>query len=131
MAAATGASRPGSQLPNGTVVNVTASDAAGNTSPRSTTTVDSSLPSIPQVDPSNGSVISGTADAANTIIITDWQRQPDSARSPPTAAATGPSLPGIPLPDGTVVNVVARSPSNVDSAPAVIIGGWRGPGRRR
>ncbi|MBO3616668.1 Ig-like domain-containing protein, partial [Pseudomonas aeruginosa] len=28
--------------------------------------------------------------------------------------------PGIPLPDGTVVNVVARSPSNVDSAPAVI-----------
>ncbi|HBP3238769.1 TPA: hypothetical protein L5Y41_006870, partial [Pseudomonas aeruginosa] len=60
---------PGSQLPNGTVVNVTASDAAGNTSPPATTTVDSSLPSIPQVDPSNGSVISGTADAGNTIII--------------------------------------------------------------
>ncbi|MGX9091192.1 Ig-like domain-containing protein, partial [Pseudomonas aeruginosa] len=62
---------PGSQLPNGTVVNVTASDAAGNTSAPATTTVDSSLPSIPQVDPSNGSVISGTADAGNTIIITD------------------------------------------------------------
>ncbi|HHN3266711.1 TPA: Ig-like domain-containing protein, partial [Pseudomonas aeruginosa] len=61
---------PGSQLPNGTVVNVTASDAAGNTSLPATTTVDSSLPSIPQVDPSNGSVISGTADAGNTIIIT-------------------------------------------------------------
>ncbi|HHJ1752717.1 TPA: Ig-like domain-containing protein, partial [Pseudomonas aeruginosa] len=61
---------PGSQLPNGTVVNVTASDAAGNTSAPATTTVDSSLPSIPQVDPSNGSVISGTADAGNTIIIT-------------------------------------------------------------
>ncbi|MCO2349683.1 Ig-like domain repeat protein, partial [Pseudomonas aeruginosa] len=67
---------PGSQLPNGTVVNVTASDAAGNTSPPATTTVDSSLPSIPQVDPSNGSVISGTADAGNTIIITDGNGNP-------------------------------------------------------
>ncbi len=82
---------PGSQLPNGTVVNVTASDAAGNTSPPATTTVDSSLPSIPQVDPSNGSVISGTADAGNTIIITDGNGT-RLARSPPTAAATGPSL---------------------------------------
>ncbi|WP_244551471.1 Ig-like domain-containing protein, partial [Pseudomonas aeruginosa] len=67
---------PGSQLPNGTVVNVTASDAAGNTSAPATTTVDSSLPSIPQVDPSNGSVISGTADAGNTIIITDGNGNP-------------------------------------------------------
>ncbi|MBH9069295.1 BapA prefix-like domain-containing protein, partial [Pseudomonas aeruginosa] len=67
---------PGSQLPNGTVVNVTASDAAGNTSLPATTTVDSSLPSIPQVDPSNGSVISGTADAGNTIIITDGNGNP-------------------------------------------------------
>ncbi|OUM34860.1 Ig-like domain repeat protein [Pseudomonas aeruginosa] len=110
---------PGSQLPNGTVVNVTASDAAGNTSPPATTTVDSSLPSIPQVDPSNGSVISGTADAGNTIIITDGNGNPIGQV---TADGSGnwPFTPGIPLPDGTVVNVVARSPSNVDSAPAVI-----------
>ncbi|MBG4744206.1 BapA prefix-like domain-containing protein [Pseudomonas aeruginosa] len=110
---------PGSQLPNGTVVNVTASDAAGNTSPPATTTVDSSLPSIPQVDPSNGSVISGTADAGNTIIITDGNGNPIGQG---TADGSGnwSFTPGIPLPDGTVVNVVARSPSNVDSAPAVI-----------
>ncbi|WP_121497818.1 Ig-like domain-containing protein [Pseudomonas aeruginosa] len=110
---------PGSQLPNGTVVNVTASDAAGNTSPPATTTVDSSLPSIPQVDPSNGSVISGTADAGNTIIITDGNGNPIGQV---TADGSGnwTFTPGIPLPDGTVVNVVARSPSNVDSAPAVI-----------
>ncbi|HHO8119917.1 TPA: Ig-like domain-containing protein, partial [Pseudomonas aeruginosa] len=110
---------PGSQLPNGTVVNVTASDAAGNTSPPATTTVDSSLPSIPQVDPSNGSVISGTADAGNTIIITDGNGNPIGQV---TADGSGnwAFTPGIPLPDGTVVNVVARSPSNVDSAPAVI-----------
>ncbi|MBG7291164.1 BapA prefix-like domain-containing protein [Pseudomonas aeruginosa] len=110
---------PGAQLPNGTVVNVTASDAAGNTSPPATTTVDSSLPSIPQVDPSNGSVISGTADAGNTIIITDGNGNPIGQV---TADGSGnwSFTPGIPLPDGTVVNVVARSPSNVDSAPAVI-----------
>ncbi|MCO2218413.1 BapA prefix-like domain-containing protein [Pseudomonas aeruginosa] len=110
---------PGSQLPNGTVVNVTASDAAGNTSLPATTTVDSSLPSIPQVDPSNGSVISGTADAGNTIIITDGNGNPIGQF---TADGSGnwSFTPGIPLPDGTVVNVVARSPSNVDSAPAVI-----------
>ncbi|MCC0425387.1 Ig-like domain-containing protein [Pseudomonas aeruginosa] len=110
---------PGSQLPNGTVVNVTASDAAGNTSAPATTTVDSSLPSIPQVDPSNGSVISGTADAGNTIIITDGNGNPIGQV---TADGSGnwSFTPGIPLPDGTVVNVVARSPSNVDSAPAVI-----------
>ncbi|MFO6994108.1 Ig-like domain-containing protein, partial [Pseudomonas aeruginosa] len=108
-----------SQLPNGTVVNVTASDAAGNTSAPATTTVDSSLPSIPQVDPSNGSVISGTADAGNTIIITDGNGNPIGQV---TADGSGnwSFTPGIPLPDGTVVNVVARSPSNVDSAPAVI-----------
>ncbi|MGC3536314.1 Ig-like domain-containing protein [Pseudomonas aeruginosa] len=110
---------PGSQLPNGTVVNVTASDAAGNTSLPATTTVDSSLPSIPQVDPSNGSVISGTADAGNTIIITDGNGNPIGQV---TADGSGnwSFTPGIPLPDGTVVNVVARSPSNIDSAPAVI-----------
>ncbi|WP_121412006.1 Ig-like domain-containing protein [Pseudomonas aeruginosa] len=110
---------PGSQLPNGTVVNVTASDAAGNTSAPATTTVDSSLPSIPQVDPSNGSVISGTADAGNTIILTDGGGNPIGQV---TADGSGnwTFTPGTPLANGTVVNVVARSPSNVDSAPAVI-----------
>ncbi|HHM6006794.1 TPA: Ig-like domain-containing protein, partial [Pseudomonas aeruginosa] len=100
---------PGSQLPNGTVVNVTASDAAGNTSAPATTTVDSSLPSIPQVDPSNGSVISGTADAGNTIIITDGNGNPIGQV---TADGSGnwSFTPGIPLPDGTVDGVAPAAP---------------------
>ncbi|MFO2183434.1 Ig-like domain-containing protein [Pseudomonas aeruginosa] len=108
---------PGSQLPNGTVVNVTASDAAGNTSPPATTTVDSSLPSIPQVDPSNGSVISGTADAGNTIIITDGNGNPIGQV---TADGSGnwSFTPGIPLPDGTVVNAVAQDAAGNTSGPA-------------
>ncbi|MBO3622538.1 hypothetical protein J5N91_00375, partial [Pseudomonas aeruginosa] len=67
---------PGNPLPEGTVVNVTASDPCGTSTLPATKTVDSSLPSIPQVDPSNGSVISGTADAGNTIIITDGNGNP-------------------------------------------------------
>ncbi|MFG8567550.1 Ig-like domain-containing protein [Pseudomonas paraeruginosa] len=110
---------PASQLPNGTVVNATATDAAGNTSGPGSTTVDTSLPSIPQVDPSNGSVIIGTADAGNTIIITDGSGNPIGQVSA-DGSGNWSFTPGIPLPDGTVVNVVARSPSNVDSAPAVI-----------
>ncbi|MFK0342292.1 Ig-like domain-containing protein [Pseudomonas asiatica] len=110
---------PGTQLPNGTVVNATATDAAGNTGAPGSTTVDSSLPSIPQVDPSNGSVISGTADAGNTIILTDGSGNPIGQV---TADGTGnwSFTPGIPLPDGTVVNAVARNPGGTDSAPAVI-----------
>ncbi|MEF0490035.1 Ig-like domain-containing protein [Pseudomonas aeruginosa] len=108
---------PGSQLPNGTVVNVTASDAAGNTSPPATTTVDSSLPSIPQVDPSNGSVISGTADAGNTIIITDGNGNPIGQA---TADGSGnwTFTPGTPLANGTVINAVAQDPAGNTSGPA-------------
>ncbi|HHW1860265.1 TPA: Ig-like domain-containing protein [Pseudomonas aeruginosa] len=108
---------PGSQLPNGTVVNVTASDAAGNTSAPATTTVDSSLPSIPQVDPSNGSVISGTADAGNTIIITDGNGNPIGQV---TADGSGnwSFTPGTPLANGTVVNAVAQDAAGNTSGPA-------------
>ncbi|WP_085663645.1 Ig-like domain-containing protein [Pseudomonas sp. B5(2017)] len=110
---------PGTQLPNGTVVNATATDAAGNTGASGSTTVDSSLPSIPQVDPSNGSVISGTADAGNTIILTDGSGNP-IGQVTADGAGNWSFTPGIPLPDGTVVNAVARNPGGTDSAPAVI-----------
>ncbi|MFG8173890.1 Ig-like domain-containing protein, partial [Pseudomonas aeruginosa] len=107
---------PGSQLPNGTVVNVTASDAAGNTSPPATTTVDSSLPSIPQVDPSNGSVISGTADAGNTIIITDGNGNPIGQV---TADGSGnwSFTPATPLANGTVINALAQDAAGNNSSP--------------
>ncbi|WP_256576339.1 Ig-like domain-containing protein, partial [Pseudomonas sp. SID14000] len=110
---------PATALPNGTVVNATATDAAGNTGNPGGTTVDSSLPSIPQVEPSNGSVISGTADAGNTIILTDGNGNPIGQV---TADGSGnwSFTPGIPLPDGTVVNAVARNPGGTESAPAVI-----------
>ncbi|WP_228483894.1 hypothetical protein, partial [Pseudomonas aeruginosa] len=45
-----------------TVVNVVARDAAGNSSPPASVTVDAVAPATPTVDPSNGTTLSGTAE---------------------------------------------------------------------
>ncbi|ERW94073.1 Ig-like domain-containing protein [Pseudomonas aeruginosa] len=110
---------PTTPLPNGTVVNATATDASGNTSAGSSVTVDSVAPATPVVNPSNGTTLSGTAEPGSSVTLTDGNGNPIGQV---TADGSGnwSFTPGIPLPDGTVVNVVARSPSNVDSAPAVI-----------
>ncbi|MCG0219409.1 Ig-like domain-containing protein [Pseudomonas aeruginosa] len=110
---------PGTPLANGTVIVATATDPTGNTGPQAATTVDSVAPAAPVVNPSNGTTISGTAEAGAKVILTDGNGNPIGET---TADGSGnwSFTPGIPLPDGTVVNVVARSPSNVDSAPAVI-----------
>ncbi|WP_256568131.1 Ig-like domain-containing protein, partial [Pseudomonas aeruginosa] len=110
---------PGTPLANGTVINAVAQDPAGNTSGPASITVDAIAPPAPVINPSNGVVISGTAEAGATVILTDGNGNPIGQV---TADGSGnwSFTPGIPLPDGTVVNVVARSPSNVDSAPAVI-----------
>ncbi|MFF6733687.1 Ig-like domain-containing protein, partial [Pseudomonas aeruginosa] len=110
---------PGTPLPNGTVVNATATDASGNTSAGSSVTVDSVAPATPVINPSNGTTLSGTAEPGSSVTLTDGNGNPIGQV---TADGSGnwSFTPGIPLPDGTVVNVVARSPSNVDSAPAVI-----------
>ncbi|HBO3965818.1 TPA: BapA prefix-like domain-containing protein [Pseudomonas aeruginosa] len=110
---------PGTPLANGTVIVATATDPTGNTGPQAATTVDAVAPPAPVIDPSNGVVISGTAEAGAKVILTDGNGNPIGET---TADGSGnwSFTPGIPLPDGTVVNVVARSPSNVDSAPAVI-----------
>ncbi|MCW5450086.1 Ig-like domain repeat protein, partial [Pseudomonas aeruginosa] len=110
---------PSTPIANGTVVNVVAQDAAGNSSPGASVTVDSQAPAAPVLNPSNGTTLSGTAEPGATVSLTDGNGNPIGQV---TADGSGnwSFTPGIPLPDGTVVNVVARSPSNVDSAPAVI-----------
>ncbi|MCS9230925.1 Ig-like domain-containing protein, partial [Pseudomonas aeruginosa] len=110
---------PSTPLANGTVVNAVAQDPAGNTGPQGSTTVDAVAPNTPVVNPSNGNLLNGTAEPGSTVTLTDGNGNPIGQV---TADGSGnwSFTPGIPLPDGTVVNVVARSPSNVDSAPAVI-----------
>ncbi|WXL27138.1 Ig-like domain-containing protein [Ectopseudomonas mendocina] len=59
---------PATPLTTGQVVTVTATDAAGNTSqPSAPMTVDADLPTTPHINPSNGTVISGTGDLGSEI----------------------------------------------------------------
>ncbi len=110
---------PGSQLPDGTVVNVVARDAAGNSSPATSITVDGVAPSAPVVDPSNGTTLSGTAEPGSTVTLTDGNGNPIGQT---TADANGnwSFTPSTPLPDGTVVNVVAQDAAGNSSPGASV-----------
>ncbi|MFI7839902.1 Ig-like domain-containing protein, partial [Pseudomonas asiatica] len=101
---------PGTPLPNGTVVNVTASDPAGNTGPAATVTVDASAPAAPIINPSNGTTISGTAEPGSTVTLTDGSGNPIGQI---TADGSGnwSFTPGTPLANGTVVNATATDPT--------------------
>src|SRR5690606_26211623 len=67
---------PTTPLTDDTVIYAVASDPSGNVSLPASITVDTSLPSVPVIDPSNGTVISGTADPSNTVILTDGDGNP-------------------------------------------------------
>ncbi|MBF8763582.1 Ig-like domain-containing protein, partial [Pseudomonas pudica] len=67
---------PGTPLPDGTVVNATATDPAGNTSGQGSTTVDGVAPGVPTIDLSNGSSLSGTAEPNSTVTLTDGSGNP-------------------------------------------------------
>ncbi|NRS42006.1 Ig-like domain-containing protein, partial [Pseudomonas aeruginosa] len=67
---------PGTPLADGTVVNATATDPAGNTGGQGSTTVDAIAPATPVVNPSNGAEISGTAEPGATVTLTDGSGNP-------------------------------------------------------
>ncbi len=80
---------PATPLANGTVINALAQDAAGNNSSPTSATVDSLAPAAPVIDPSNGSVIAGTAEAGATVILTDGNGNPTRSRISPTMMMSG------------------------------------------
>ncbi|HFX3197840.1 TPA: Ig-like domain-containing protein, partial [Pseudomonas aeruginosa] len=108
---------PATPLANGTVINALAQDAAGNNSSPTSATVDSLAPAAPVIDPSNGSVIAGTAEAGATVILTDGNGNPIGQV---TADGSGnwSFTPGTPLANGTVVNAVAQDAAGNTSGPA-------------
>ncbi|EKA32583.1 hypothetical protein PABE171_3298, partial [Pseudomonas aeruginosa ATCC 14886] len=69
------------------------------------------------LDPSNGTVISGTAEAGATVILTDGGGNPIGQA---TADGSGnwSYTPGTPLTNGTVVNAVAQDAAGNTSGPA-------------
>ncbi|MGV8286837.1 Ig-like domain-containing protein, partial [Pseudomonas aeruginosa] len=108
---------PSTPIANGTVVNVVAQDAAGNSSPGASVTVDSQAPAAPVLNPSNGTTLSGTAEPGATVTLTDGNGNPIGQV---TADGSGnwSFTPGTPLPNGTVVNATASDPTGNTSAPA-------------
>ncbi len=98
---------PASTLANGTVVTAVAQDAAGNSSASTSTTIDSVPPNTPTIQPTRGTVLTGTAEAGSTVILTDDNGMQIGST---TAAANGAwsFTPATPLPHSTVVNAVAR-----------------------
>lgn len=108
---------PGTALANGTVVNAVARDAVGNTSGAASTTIDSVAPATPTIDPSNGSLLSGTAEANATVILTDGNGNP-IGQTTANGSGNWSFTPGVALPDGAVVNVVARDAAGNSSGVA-------------
>ncbi len=108
---------PSTPIANGTVVNVVAQDAAGNSSPGASVTVDSQAPAAPVLNPSNGTTLSGTAEPGATVSLTDGNGNPIGQV---TADGSGnwSFTPGTPLANGTVVNATASDPTGNTSAPA-------------
>ncbi|KAB7776127.1 Ig-like domain-containing protein [Xanthomonas sp. LMG 12460] len=108
---------PGAALPDGTVVNVVATDATGNVSPPATTTVDALAPAAPVLQPSNGTAIVGTAEAGATVTVTDGNGNL-IGQTTADGAGNWSVTPGAALPDGTVVNAVATDAAGNASPPA-------------
>ncbi|MDN8646285.1 Ig-like domain-containing protein, partial [Stenotrophomonas indicatrix] len=107
---------PSTALADGTVVNAVAQDSAGNSSPVASITVDAVAPAAPVVDPSNGSELSGTAEAGSTVTLTDGSGNP-IGEAIADADGNWSFTPGTPLADGTVVNATATDAAGNTSGP--------------
>ncbi|KAF1072833.1 MAG: hypothetical protein GAK45_00048 [Pseudomonas citronellolis] len=111
---------PSSALANNTVVSVTAQDAAGNLSQATTVEVDSSLPSTPVVNPSNGVSISGSADADITVYLYDGSGNLLGSTSADSGGAWQ-FTPGAALANGTQVVVQAHNVQGTSSGNATLV----------
>ncbi|WP_280565181.1 Ig-like domain-containing protein, partial [Chromohalobacter sp. 48-RD10] len=105
---------------------VTATDSAGNVSSESNgyaLTIDTSAPGSPTLDPSDGSLLIGTAEPGSTITLTDGD---GNAIGQSTTDDNGnwSFQPDAPLADGTGVNATATDAAgNVGEPGSIIIDG--------
>ncbi|AOA59320.1 hypothetical protein BFG52_13780 [Acinetobacter larvae] len=111
-------------LGDGDEVKVTATDAAGNTSPETVATVDAVAPAAPLVDPVNATdPITGTAEPGSTVTVTYPDGSTEDVVAGPDGSWTVPN-PGN-LGDGDEVKVTATdaagntSPETVATVDAV------------
>jgi subtilisin family serine protease len=119
----------GVNLVDGDTVTATATDPSGNTSEASEAVrIDTEAPDAPTVQPSNGTVVKGTAERGATITLTYSRGSGDDLiilGSQTTTATNGvwsvePNDADITLADGDTVTATATDPSGNTSAPASI-----------
>jgi hypothetical protein len=114
---------------NGIELEVTATDVAGNPSETVTLTTDSKAPAMPQVNPSDGDTISGTAEPGATVVVTDAQGK---VLATVTADEKGEwsVTPNRSLKPGEVLSATATDPAGNASDPgsAVVLGKPGKPG---
>ena len=109
---------PATPPAQGTVIVAVATDAAGNASAPASTTIDAISPT-PTVEPTNGSVVTGTAEPGAVVTVTDGNGHViGSATVAPngTYSITPVSAP----PNGTVLHVTATDPAGNTSAEATV-----------
>ncbi|WP_336174987.1 Ig-like domain-containing protein, partial [Alloalcanivorax xenomutans] len=98
----------------------TATDAAGNTSDPSTAfevTVDTTAPATPTVEPTDGTILTGTAEAGSTVQVdTNGDGTPDYTVEA-DADGNWSVTPDTPLADGTEVSVTATDEAGNTSDP--------------
>ncbi|MGW8168568.1 MAG: Ig-like domain-containing protein [Sulfurovaceae bacterium] len=99
-------------------ISVTAADAAGNpfTVSSGVFTVDTTAPTAPILDPTDGSIVVGTAEPGSTITITDGNGDPIGTT---TANQNGnfSYTPDTLISDGTVINATATDAAGNESQP--------------
>jgi hypothetical protein len=99
---------------------VTATDPTGNVSPPTTITIDSTPPTPPAVDPSDGSAVTGAAEPGSNVTVTN----PDgTVACTATADATTGAFSCEPSPTpatGDQLTVIATDPAGNPSTPTTI-----------
>lgn len=112
---------PPSPIPDGTEVSVTATDAAGNTSSPTRITVDGAPPPAPTMDPSDGTALTGTAEAGSTVQIDINGDGTADASVVADGSGRWSYTPASPLADGTTVTVTATDAVGNVSPPTSLI----------
>ena len=107
------------EQPDGAELSVTATDPAGNESPRPSVAVDAVAPDAPHVDPTNGKTVSGATEPGAIVTVRDPQGEPIG-----TATADDDGNYTIPLtaeqPDGAELSVTATDPAGNESEPSPV-----------
>ncbi|WP_245807854.1 Ig-like domain-containing protein, partial [Crenothrix polyspora] len=105
---------------NGTVLNVTATDAAGNSSALVSIKVDATIPALPTINATDGSPITGVAEAGSVVIIKDAAGVLiGTATADPVTGAYSIVPTTVPA-NGTVLNVIVTDAAGNTSAPVSI-----------